>query len=51
MTLRQVISYFSVNNADMIIQSHALAPENSTINQVILKDAAQKGMESALNNI
>ncbi len=44
-------SSFSVNNADVIIQSHALAPENSTINQVILKDAAQKGMESALNNI
>ncbi|HVP94240.1 MAG TPA: hypothetical protein VMS89_03620 [Methanoregulaceae archaeon] len=44
--------YFSVNNADMIIQSLALAPDNTTvINEAIIKDAAQKGMEAALHNI
>jgi hypothetical protein len=44
-------SYFSVNNADMIIQSLALAPDNTTVNEAIIKDAAQKGMEAALQNI
>lgn len=44
--------YFSVNNADMIIQSLALAPDDITaINESIIKDAAQKGMEAALQNI
>ena len=45
------VSIFSVNNADMIIQSLALAPDNTTFNQAVVKDAALKGMEAALNNI
>jgi len=44
-------SYIGVENGDVLIQSLAIAPENSTVDQAILKDAAQKGMESALSNI
>jgi hypothetical protein len=45
-------SYISVNNADLVIQSNALAPDNTTaFNEAVLKDAAQKGMEAALKNI
>ena len=45
------VSIFSVNNADMIIQSLALAPDDTTFNEAVVKDAALKGMEATLNNI
>jgi hypothetical protein len=45
------VSIFSVNNADMIIQSLALAPDDTTFNEAIVKDAAEKGMEATLHNI
>jgi hypothetical protein len=45
-------SYISVNNADLLIQSLALAPDNTTaFNEAVLKDAATKGMEVALKNL
>ncbi|HTY15692.1 MAG TPA: hypothetical protein VMC42_08300 [Methanoregulaceae archaeon] len=45
------ISYYSVNTTDKVIQSLALAPDNTALNQTVLKDAAEKGMEATLNNI
>jgi hypothetical protein len=44
-------TYVSVNNADLLIQSLALAPDNTTsFDEAVLKDAAIKGMEAALRN-
>jgi hypothetical protein len=45
------ISYYSVNTTDKVIQSLALAPDESVVNQTVLKDAAEKGMEATLNNL
>jgi len=45
------ISYYSVNTSDKVIQSLALAPDSSELNQTILKDAAEKGMEATLSTI
>ncbi len=45
------ISYYSANTTDKVIQSLALAPDDSLLNQTALKDAAEKGMEATLNNL